>query len=306
VLAQVPQTFPYTMCAGVWRLIQQLDTDKSELNVMLLRRMAPSYHEAIKGRFEYLVPMLMTDQDPEKSFFLSHNGITNLISPLWRLVEEGQAHHVPRILRALFTFETFQVMRRFCRQKDARFYIEQLDRLLGVNFDKRGTRLPEMFCRSDPNHFGEVELNEEFFAELRNALNHVKYATLIVPLFKAVRHEDPVGQTRAIPQVSDETLAKAMELEYPLEEFILYNMVEGYLYQQKQDRVDKDTTKSLRPDLGVRSVGQTLCREYISGRYAEDYDYRLKQMAGEEKKELCDRLIDDLVNLIPLLLFAKS
>merc|ERR1719502_1295924 len=60
VLAEVPQSFPYTLCSGVWRLIQQMDKDKSELNVMLLRRMVPSYHASPKlraaepqGRFEY-------------------------------------------------------------------------------------------------------------------------------------------------------------------------------------------------------------------------------------------------------------
>merc|ERR1719421_1616605 len=62
VLAEVPCTFPYTLVAGVWRLIQQLDTDKSELNVKLLSRMVPSYHESCEGRFEYLMSTLRADR----------------------------------------------------------------------------------------------------------------------------------------------------------------------------------------------------------------------------------------------------
>merc|ERR1719331_597204 len=49
VLAEVPCTFPYTMVACVWRLIQQLDTDKSELNIELLCRMMPSYYISCDG-----------------------------------------------------------------------------------------------------------------------------------------------------------------------------------------------------------------------------------------------------------------
>merc|ERR1719421_356277 len=112
---------------------------------MLLRSMMPCYHESANARFEYLIPTLVEDQDPTKSFFLSHNGITNMISPLWSLVEKGELQHMPRILRALYTFETFQVMRRLCRQKDAKFYIHQLDRLLGIDFKAKGTPLPESF-----------------------------------------------------------------------------------------------------------------------------------------------------------------
>eukprot|EP00401_Gymnodinium_catenatum_P000856 CAMPEP_0117515606 /NCGR_PEP_ID=MMETSP0784-20121206/30667_1 /TAXON_ID=39447 /ORGANISM="" /LENGTH=1076 /DNA_ID=CAMNT_0005311429 /DNA_START=29 /DNA_END=3257 /DNA_ORIENTATION=- len=295
VLAEVPQTFPYTLCGGVWRLIQQIDIDKSELNVMLLRRMLPSFHESLQGRFEYLVATLMTDQDPERSYFLSHNGSTNLISPLWRLVELGKLEHLPRILRALYTFESFQAMRRLCRQKDAKFYIEQVDRLLGVDFGARGTPLPERFSRPDPVHTQKVEMNRDVFAELRNAVDHVRYVTIIVPLMLAIRSEEPVAAARLIPQICDETVAKALELEYPLEEFLMYNLVEGHLYQSKQSRVDKDTTRSLRPDLGTRREGESMCQEYLLQRYGEDYEFRLKQMAGEEKKELCDELVEKLL-----------
>jgi hypothetical protein len=97
-----------------------------------------------------------------------------------------------------------------------------------------------------------------------------------------------------MPQISDESIAEALDLHYPLQEFLMYNIVEGFLYQSKQSRVDKETTISLRPDLGVRSEGQKMCQEYILQRYSEDYDLRLKQMGGEEKKLLCDELIEKL------------
>merc|ERR1712214_277772 len=106
-----------------------LDTDKSELNITTLCSMAPSYHQSLLGRFDYLVPILKSEQSADKSFFLSHNGITNTISPLWCLVRDQAVHNFPRILRALYTFETFQVMRRLCRREDAKFYVKQLDRL---------------------------------------------------------------------------------------------------------------------------------------------------------------------------------
>jgi len=120
--------------------------------------------------------------------------------------------------------------------------------------------------------------------------------TIIASLFVGVRSEDPMAQVRALPQISDDSISKALELEYPLNEFLMYNIVEGFLCQSKQSRVDKDTTKSLRPDLGVRSEGQNMVQEYITKRYSEDYDLRLGQMGGDEKKQLCDELVEQMRN----------
>lgn len=305
VLAEVPCTFPYTLVAGLWRLIQQLDTDKSESNVMLLSRMLPSYHESCEGRFENLLPMLQTDQDPQKSYYIGYNGITNMISPLWRLAEEGALAYVPRIMRALYTFEAFQVMRRLNRQKDPKFPTEQLDRLLGVDFAARGTALPEFFTRPKAVHNQQVLVNRECLAELCEAMSHVKYATIIAPLFSAIRQQNPVEMVRALPQISDETICKALDLEYPLEEFMMYNIVEGFLYQSKRCRVDKDKDTSLRPDLGCRSEGQKMCHEYIVSRYSEDYEARLKLMAAEEKKLILDELIKKMLSTDCVAMFCS-
>lgn len=295
VLAEVPCTFPYTLVACVWKLIQQLDMDKSEVNIELLCRMMPSYHYSCDGRFEYLRPMLHTDEDPEKSYFIGYNGITNMIAPFWCLAEDGVSKYTPRILRALYTFEAFQVMRRLNKQKDPKFQTEQLDRLLGVDFAAHGTPLPEMFSRPQPVHSQTVQVDREFLAELWKAMSHTKYATIILPLFLAIRKNDPVNNVRAIPEISNKTMAQALDLDYPLEEFMMYNIVEGFLYQSKQSRVDKETNKMLRPDLGKRSVGQEMCHEYILARYREEYEARLKLMAGEEKKLLLNQLIKELL-----------
>lgn len=162
-----------------------------------------------------------------------------------------------------------------------------------------------MFSRPELVHTQAVELNTARFSELRRSLSHVKYATIIVPLFKCVRSELPVAEARRLPNISDESIAEALSLEYPLEEFLLYNIVEGFLYQTKQSRVDKDTTKSLRPDLGTRAEGQKLCQDYIMERYREDYEYRLKQMAGEEKKLLCKELLQKLLETDSMPMFCN-
>merc|ERR1712100_709733 len=51
--------------------------------------------------------------------------------------------------------------------------------------------------------------------------------------------------------------------------------------------------------------GQSMCQEYILQRYTEDYEYRLKQMGGEEKKQLCDELVDKLLSTDDMSVFNE-
>jgi len=187
-------------------------------------------------------------------------------------------------------------MRRLNREKDPKFPAEQLDRLLGVDFAARGTPLPPMFSRPEPAHTQGVEVDRRCLAELCEAMSHARFATIIVPLLLAVRDGDPLGAARAVPEITDETISRALELDYPLEEFMMYNVVEGFLYQSKQCRVDKENARMLRPDLGVRREGQEMCKEYVLSRYREDYAARLKLMAGEERKQLLDELVGRLLD----------
>ena len=106
-LHAVPKTFHFSVCAALLKLVEVLDTSKTELNVMLLRKMAPSYYESLEGYFDYLLPLLTANQDPEKSFFLNHNGTAYMIAPLWHLVEAGQLTNIPHILRALYSYEVW-------------------------------------------------------------------------------------------------------------------------------------------------------------------------------------------------------
>jgi hypothetical protein len=296
VLAEVPKTFPYMVCSAIIKLVELLDTSKTELNVMLLRKMVPSYYESLQGYFDYLLPLLETNQDPTKSYFLNHNGTTNMIAPLWHLVETGKANYVARILRALYTYEVYQAVRRRSKHKGEDFAQAQLDALLGVDFATRGTPLPAPFSRPDVSvHCTEVHLDKALFAEICSSFGYVKYTTLIVPFFNAIRESDPVTAVRAIPTASDGTIVKALELDYPLEEFLLYNIVEGFLYPTKQSRIDKDTKLPLRPDLGNRDAGSAMVEAYLRERYKQDYERRLRQMNGDERATLEEELVEKMI-----------
>lgn len=300
VIAEVPRTYPYTVCAGIIKLLEQLDLSKSELNVRLLMRMVPCYHEVTREGYSYLQPHLRRVQDKEMSFFLNHNGTTNMIAPIYEFLttaEKGVVqHNMPRILRALYTYEAYQYVRRRCKHQGEGFATEQLDALLGVDASSRGTPLPPMFERDEPRHCSEVVVEPALLEEMQRGFEHVKYITTIQRLLEAIRAEDPVQDAAGIPPITKETARVALGLEYEMEEFLLYNIVEGFLFPNKQSRLDKETNRPLRPDLGLRAAGMQMCAQYVEGRYQADYDRRLRQQAGEEKAIIVQDLVRQLAN----------
>eukprot|EP00475_Leptophrys_vorax_P014290 TRINITY_DN20684_c0_g2_i1.p1 TRINITY_DN20684_c0_g2~~TRINITY_DN20684_c0_g2_i1.p1 ORF type:complete len:549 (+),score=141.91 TRINITY_DN20684_c0_g2_i1:23-1648(+) len=304
MLAEIPKTYPYTLCAGIWKLVEDLDNSKSDVNVTLFRKMVHSYDVAIGDYYNYLFSLFETNQDPEKSYFLNHNGITNMIDPLFELVKTGRTQFIPRILRALFSYETFQAMRRICKHQDPSFRTQLLDKLLGVDFSKRGTPLPPKFSRQQPAHDLKYDLDQDEFSRLKNVMWYVKYLTLLVPFFQAILHKNPIAEMKKIPKLTEEMTATFLEVDYSYDEFVLFNIVEGLLYPDKQSRIDKDSNKPLLPDLGSRKKGEEMIQKYLFDRYQKDYELRMKDLIGQEQKEICGELVDLLQNVESIEVFC--
>jgi len=155
--------------------------------------------------------------------------------------------------------------------------------------------LPPMFERDEPQHCTAFKVDPVLFEELQNGFKYVEYTTILQPLFEAIRAQDPLQAAERIPRISKETVRIALGLEYDIEEFLLYNIVEGFLAPNKQSRLDKETNAPLRPDLGQRAAGVQMCAQYVQERYQVDYERRLKQQSGEEKaivvKDVVSRLV---------------
>uniref|UniRef100_A0A7S0P1S1 Uncharacterized protein n=1 Tax=Calcidiscus leptoporus TaxID=127549 RepID=A0A7S0P1S1_9EUKA len=295
IICEIPKTLPYTICAAIWQLVGAMDADKSQVHVELLATLVPSYEASLKdkegkGYFDYLMPHLINPRCPqEKELFLNFNGVTNMIQPLWRLVCENKHATLPRILRSLYSFEIYQVVRRKCKNQPEGYAMETLRRLLGVDLAQRGTPLPEPFTRpAELYHCRSPTVDAALFGELKRDLAFVHACTLIVPLFEAIRQSDPVRAARAIPPVTDTSVAAALQLAYDVDTFLLYNLVQGFLFRTKQERIDKESNTPLLPDLGANAgaAGACMCEGFLEKEYAADYERRLGQLAGQEQRTL--------------------
>lgn len=318
----VPKTFSYSVVAGIWCLICDIATNphsRTTLTVSLLQKMLLCYEDSLKD--SQLLSHLLNPESfghaSNKSFFLDHNGMTNLIGPLWTLVRSSSEHsnsqkNIPSILRALFTYETYQATRHYCKCKRASLAEEASPSLNSdltehlLDIGNRQTALPRMFERPRggvPEHDVSLAPNADFLAELKKEFAHIAPLAVVPALFSALRsaadEEQVVAAVRALPTTSfdhPEAICEQLQISYDFDDFFVYNVVEGFLCQSKQSRIDPETNKSIRPDLVDKSAGVENCAEFIRARLQANWEKRLKStVIGQEQKILKDELVDKLV-----------
>lgn len=316
MICEVPKTYPYTICSGIWKMVEELDKHgKTEIRVQNFQHLVHTYENAVQGYFDHILPLLgeSANQDPTKSFNLGYNGITNMIAPILYKIRHREKLDMPRILRALYSFETYQVIRRVVRTGGPNARREALDKLLGIDFSQdQATPLSPMFTRTEPVHCMEAVIDQECLEDYAKHLWFVPYATLLEPLFTALIDRPfsdndnctgPIQAVRKVEPMSDETIAKALDLpssSITLKDFMLFNVVEGLLCTNKASRVDKETNLPKLGDLGHVGVGSKMIQEYVASRYEANYKERLKVQSEREQRILQTELVATLVSTTSL------
>ena len=294
VIAEIPMTYGYTVCAGLWKLIEDIDSNKSDLNCRTLCKMVKTYELAVGGYFDHVMPYLKP-QPAGLSYYIANNGVTNMIAPLIHLLRKGPCDFIPEILRALYSYEVWQAVRRRFRHKDNSdlLTLEALDRLVGMDLDTHKTPLTPMF---EPNpasviHYDKMKPNRSDLEGFVKSFWYIDYLTLIPSLLIACQQEDPLTALKAIPTMSSETIGKAMGIDYDLPTFQFYNVAQALIFNTKAKRVDSEGFKMKFDDLQNPLSTKSLLRDYIRKKYEDQYQSDLAIKARNERETISKTLV---------------
>ena len=308
ILADVSHTYDYTILAGIWELIMKIMKENSEVNNKIFCNMVETYIVASRDYFSYLYPMLtkQIDDDSKLSIFMNNNGVTNMMSPMIHILEtyseENKKKIIPKILRALYQYETYLCCRKLIRQNekgDNKYINGFLFDLLGIDFDKHGTKLPPIF-EATPMKVDICEtyyLNEkavlDFYAK-NYWINYVPFIAEYYQAFLDSRKNDIKEVFKKIPEKTEENMAKFMEIDN-LRKFQMYCIVQSFLFKEKQDRSDFDKKKMKIIDLKYTEEAEKMLKNYIKWQYSSDYSARNQQRIKEQIDILKNELVDKMI-----------
>ena len=311
VLADVNYTYDYTILAGIWDLIMRIMKENSEINNRLFCKLVDSYIVASRDHFSYLYPILQKqiNDNSKLSIFMNNNGVTNMTSPLVHILktysEEEKKKIIPKILRALYQYETYLVCRKMIRMKetgDNKYINGYLEDLLGIDYDKYGTKLVPIFetppLKNEINHCDTYYLNEEKiidFYEKNFWINYVPFIANYYQAFLDSQKNDIKEVFKNIPENNEKNMEKFLEIDN-LRKFQMYCIVQSFLFKEKQDRCDTTKKKMKIIDLKYTEDAEKMVKNYIKTQYANDYSLRVQKRNKEQIEELKNELVDKLIN----------
>jgi len=142
VIVDVPMTLGYTLLAGVWKMVEILGGEKgtaSEVAVRTFLHFIDQLPVCVGKYFAHTMPLLTHDNSNERlSYHLLNNGVTNMMVALLQGLRKGIKFDMAKLLRALYTFEVWQAVRKRYRQtEDGPAECERMiHRLFEVDFNK--------------------------------------------------------------------------------------------------------------------------------------------------------------------------
>lgn len=294
VIADVPLTYSYTVCAGIWKAVEDLNSVKSDININTFVRLVKTYEIAIGGYFNHVMEHIK-DQDVNLSYYIANNGITNMISPLIKLINTNNTKYNSKILRALYNYEVWQAVKRLFKKNDNADILmnNALNKVLGIDFDTNKTQTKPLFeAESDTKFYDNYHIDNEEFDKMVKAFWYVDYVTLLPELITGAYHKNPLEYIKNIPKMNEKSICTALDINYDLKTFQFYNIVQALMYTTKNDRVDSDNSIMKIVDVANRENAEKLVREYVKKQYVNKYQSDLTNKYRLEREELTKILVN--------------
>ena len=302
ILAEVPNTYENMIVAGLWKMLTVLNTNKSEINIKMFISLLKS-NEIAAGRKYMGVLKEIEHQKDEKelALYLNNYNLNNMITPLLKIIREKKYSHemIAKITRAIYQVEVYQLVRSSIRQSEdqAAFVSNTLEELLGIDYEKHGTKLPALFEKNlSPKYYEEYELNEAKLNEIYNP--RMKWTELISALpdyLSAAEAQNPIEAIKNIPTLDEDTFQKNLEVQYDVKLFKLFNIVQSLIKKEKVDRVNDEKKTMKIIDLVNFAPATKNVKTYVLRQYQANYQAanqkQIKLQIEIISKELVEALL---------------
>jgi hypothetical protein len=299
MIVDIPHSYKYIIVGGVYllsRLLQDIET-MTEANATLFIDLVETYKTAVNGIFDHVLDHIVDQKKDNLSYYICNNGTTNMISPLISIVNTEKSKYVPDILRALYSFEFYQVIRKFNKSDSdgASKRKEMLNTLLGIDVNKYGSPLPELFeTQNCPKHHCDYHINDELFTNINNKVFWIDYICLIPKLIDCALTKNKDAVLNLAKENLNKNKENLLNIDFDLKTFKLFCIVQSFIFDTQASRVDKDNNKMKIQDCGNHSELMEFINDYICKQYHSDYQSRLAEQNKLEHEILMDELINQM------------
>lgn len=301
IIADIPMTIGYTMCAGVWKMISELNKSKSTLHLEVFKKFVSTFDNFAGKYFDHILPLIREQTCEKNMFYLANNGITNMLIPLIRIYkgkEEANLKFIPAILRSLYSFEVWHGIRRLYKNNEDADQIAEkiLHKLLGIDVSKNKVSVTPLFVEEPENikFYDEPIINYGYLEELFKPLFGVNYLSLLPKYLSAVTVDS--DSLKDVPTLSQQSVIDTLKVEYDYKDFVLFNVFQAVRYRTRGSREDTNCEEMKIPDLKNYTEAMIDVRNYIRDQFEADYLSQLSHKRKVESDLMGDRIATKILS----------
>ena len=304
VIAEIPVTFESLILSGLWKMINLLKGTKSEINIKCFLDICRTMTYVCGNKYCNVIDTIkeqLKDKDSKNGLYIENYGLFPMLSVLYKCAKDKtfKKEELQKIYRAILRFEVYKIIRARIRKAEKKddYIKESLNTALGIDFEKYGTKLPELFQKKvDPEFHDQFHISENAVKEYLKSVGWTDLIPLSYIIFSASLEPNinPIDNIKQIKEYTFKDLQDEFGINYDFNKFIIFNIVQSLIYKEKIDR-DNESKKVMKI---LDSNNEVEVDNFLKGQvkhiYAAEYN---KENQKQIKKQL-DIISTELTNKI--------
>jgi len=309
VLADIPKTFESTILAGLWKIIGIVKgSEKLEVNAKSLLELIKTM-VIVAGNHNEDVLQTINEQFEKKEnkklgLYLNGYGLFQLLPVLYKIASQNilSKELLQKFMRSIYRFEVYKIIRKNIRNnktdKEQKDYIEKtMNEALGIDFEKYGTKLPEMFEKKvNPEFNDQYIINKEVINGFKKQLGWIENIPYAYLLFQTAHKQDAINEIKNMPEFTLEMKKDYFGINYDFDKFIIFNVVQSLFFREKIDRENENDKVMKIIDSNDEVEVDKFLKEKTKFIYASKYNMENQKQIKLEMELITKELVDKLIN----------
>ena len=309
VLADIPKTFESTILAGLWKIIGIVKgSEKLEVNAKSLLELIKTM-VIVAGNHNEDVLQTINEQFEKKEnkklgLYLNGYGLFQLLPVLYKIASQNilSKELLQKFMRSIYRFEVYKIIRKNIRNnktdKEQKDYIEKtMNEALGIDFEKYGTKLPEMFEKKvNPEFYDQYIINKEVINGFKKQLGWIENIPYAYLLFQTAHKQDAINEIKNMPEFTLEMKKDYFGINYDFDKFIIFNVVQSLFFREKIDRENENDKVMKIIDSNDEVEVDKFLKEKTKFIYASKYNMENQKQIKLEMELITKELVDKLIN----------
>ena len=305
VMADIPKTFESTILSGLWKMFGIIKgNEKFEINIKSLIELIKTMTIVVGNHYEDVIEVIKNQTKDEKTkklgLYLNGYGLFQLLPVMNKLSTQNMLtkEETQKFLRAIYRFEVYKIIRRNIRKNEnQKDYVDKgLNQILGIDFNKYGTKLPAMFEKQiDPEFCDTYIINEKVISEFNQKLGWIENIPYAYTLFELAQKNDPLNEIKNMPEYTEERKKELLGINYDFNKFKIFNIVQSLLYKEKIDRENEEEKIMKIMDSNDEAEVEKFLKQTTKNIYASKYNIENQKQIKLQNEIITKELVDKLV-----------